>query len=103
MNKKLVTVIILMILLVLISVAVNAAPSGAAHDADIINRFFADLQLILSGLKGLIEPIVGLGVAVMIAMQARSLSNQKQSKAILHAQNDALGTIKSAVTPPKEE
>ena len=102
MSKKLVTVILLMILLVLISVAVNAAPSGAERDASFIKRIFDDIHLIIDGLYGLVQPLIGLGVAVMLGLQAKSLRNQKQSKAILHTQNDALSTIQASIAPPKE-
>ena len=103
MNKKLVTVIILMILLVLISVAVNAAPSGAERDASFIKRIFDDIHLIIDGLYGLVQPLIGLGVAVMLGLQAKSLRNQKQSKATLNAQNNALDDIRTAVKPPPQE
>ena len=86
--------------LVLFSLLAFAAPSREASDAAAINRFFADIHLIIDGLMGLVQPLIGLGVAVMVGLQVKSLRNQKQSKAILHAQNDALGTIQATIAPP---
>jgi hypothetical protein len=101
--KKIIALIVVCILLVLISVAVFAAtPEKTASDAASIGRFFTDIHLIIDGLVGLVQPLIGLGVAVMVGLQVKSLRNQKQSKAILHTQNDALSTIQASIAPPKE-
>jgi K+-sensing histidine kinase KdpD len=90
------------------------ASTGTPHAAA-INAFFADILLVVSNLKSLIEPIVGLAVAAMIAMQYVTMRRQTQSKAeraeqttVLAEQNDQLAhisrqveTVKAVVTPPE--
>jgi hypothetical protein len=113
-----------LILLVGCSLAgiVYAATGPANHDADAINRWFDDLLLIVSRARGLIEPIVGLAVAVMLAMQYLSLRRQKETTATvkevhvaqvaataerkeqastLAAQNDVLADVKQTVETVK--
>ncbi len=101
--------LVLAIILGLVSwVAFGQTPADpAARDAAAINRFFADIQLVLQGLKGLVEPLVGLGVAIGIGLQARVLRNQRlatadraETKQILTKQDDTLATIHSAVAAP---
>ncbi len=95
----------------LITTAAFAATSNP--DAGVINRFFADILLVVNNLKALIEPLVGLAIAVMIAMQYVSLRRQKVAKderasqtEVLAAQNtvladvrDSVEHVKAAVTP----
>jgi hypothetical protein len=84
--------------------------------ADAINHGFDMLLLILDRAKGLIEPIVGLAVAVMIAMQYVSLRHQRvaaserkdqtavlsDQTATLNQQNQVLAHVTEQVQTVKE-
>lgn len=106
----------IIIIAFLLTVASTAAATPAGH-ADAINAFFADILLVVNNLKGLVEPIVGLAVAVMIAMQAITMRRQKKAQnerteqtSTLASQNDALAhisrqveTVKNVVTTTAPE
>ena len=94
-------------LVVAATVTLTAAAS-VGHD-QAINGFFHDIQLVILGLRGLVEPIMALLLAVSLAMQIVIMKHQKQSKkerkeqtAILSAQNQVLDTVERDVKVVKD-
>lgn len=88
--------------------SVTALASVGQHDSA-INGFFHDVQLIVAGLKGLIEPIGALLLAGSLVLQTIIMRNQKKSSterkdqnAVLSAQTDTLETIKNDVSTVKD-
>jgi hypothetical protein len=101
--------ILLCFALLLSGYAVAATIDPASNDAATINRWFDDVLLIISRLKGLIEPILALGLGVMLALQAWSLRRQKVATAergvigaVLANQDNALSHITQQVQTVKE-
>lgn len=82
------------------------AASGHANE---INGFFQDVQLIVAGLRGLIEPIGALLLAGSLVLQAVIMRNQKKSaddrkeqKNVLNAQNDVMASVQQDVATIKD-
>jgi len=93
------TFLILLVGCSLAGIAYAAASSPGNHDADTINRWFADILLIIKNLQGLIEPLVGLAIAVILAQNFIQLKRQKAAMAERAVQTQAIATIQTAVAP----
>lgn len=90
-------------------VAGGTTAAASIGHADEINGFFQDIQLIITGLKGLIEPLMALLIAVTIALQTIMMRQQKKSKAetkeqteILKGQNEVLENVRQSVETVKD-
>lgn len=84
----------------------SAASIG--HDQE-INGFFHDIQLVIAGLRGLIEPIGALLLAGSLVLQTIIMKNQKKSKddridqtEILKNQDRILAAIQNDINVVKD-